>query len=77
MKALDAFLPEYEFSEVRRLVDLGTRLEDAPGEGLVLRFEGDFWRLRGSRRGDSCTAVLDFRVANGELTTETRAEAAT
>jgi hypothetical protein len=119
MKALDAFLPEYEFSEVhrvrvdappervdaavreivaedlavvrvltwlrglgsvprsrRRLVDLGTRLEDAPGEGLVLRFEGDFWRLRGSRRGDSCTAVLDFRVANGELTSETRVHVA-
>jgi hypothetical protein len=119
MKALDAFLPEYEFSERHRiridappervdavvreivaedlaavrvltwlralgrprrsrrpLVEIGTRLEDAPGEGLVLGLEGDFWRLRGSRSGSSCTAVLDFRVANGQLTTETRVHVA-
>jgi hypothetical protein len=119
MKALDAYLPEYEFSERHRIridappervdevvraiaaedvallrvllrlralgrrprdrrpfVDHARRLEDAPGEGLVLGLEGDFWRLRGSGRGRSCTAVFDFRIAGGELTTETRVHVA-
>jgi hypothetical protein len=118
LRSLDAFLPEYEFSERHRVqvraaperVDAAMRqvtfadlrvgrmlwalrrfgrpagdvhrpfvagalkgsvlLEDSPGEGLVLGLRGDFWRLRGG--GDSCQAVIDFRVGNGELTTETR-----
>ncbi len=45
-------------------------LEDVPGEGIVLALRGDFWRLRGG--GDSCRAVIDFRVLDGMLTTETR-----
>jgi hypothetical protein len=115
MQTLDAYLPEYEFSERHRIridarperidavvreiavddirvvrwlfrlralgrklparrpfVDLGRRLDDSPGEGIVLALEGDFWRLRGSRSGGSCRAVIDFRVGVGELTTETR-----
>jgi len=119
MKALDAYLPEYEFSErhririaaaparidtvvreiaaedvavlrllfrLRRLgrpaparrpfVEHGRRLEDAPGEGLIVGLEGDFWRLRGSGRGSSCSAVIDFRAADGGLTTETRVHVA-
>jgi hypothetical protein len=60
----------------RPFVDHATRLEDAPGEGLVLGLEGDFWRLRRSGKGRSCTAVFDFRVADGELSTETRVHVA-
>ena len=60
----------------RPFVDHARRLEDAPGEGLVLGLEGDFWRLRRSSAGRSCTAVMDFRIANGELTTETRVHVA-
>ena len=132
MKALDAYLPEYEFSErhgvavaaarervdasVRSLyvddlpilrllfrlralgrrvprrpfVQLGVVLEDVPGEGLVLGLAGQFWRLRGSStptpktrgeflacdRPDVCKAVIDFRVGEGRLTTETRVHVA-
>ena len=132
MKTLDAYLPEYEFSErhgvavaaapervdasVRSLyvddlpilrllfrlralgrrvprrpfVQLGVVLEDVPGEGLVLGLAGQFWRLRGSStpnpktrdeflaydRPDVCKAVIDFRVGEGRLTTETRVHVA-
>ncbi len=128
MKALEAYLPEYEFSERhgvavaappervdaafraiyaddlpllrllfrlrglgrrtprRPFVALGLPLEDVPGEGLVLGLTGQFWRLRGSSsqrpktreeflaydRPDVCKAVIDFRVRDGLLTTETR-----
>ncbi len=116
MRSLDAFLPEYEFSErhrirveapparidrairevtveemplVRmlmvmrgiphrgRMVDvighMGTVLEDAPGEGLVLGLQGQFWRVRGSRdEGHEAAAVADFRIERGGLSTETR-----
>ena len=56
-------------------------LEDVPGEGLVLGLTGQFWRLLGGERdparprtadeflayerGDTCKAVIDFRVAPG------------
>ncbi|HET8893808.1 MAG TPA: hypothetical protein VFM96_06915 [Gaiellaceae bacterium] len=60
----------------RPFVDHAKRLEDVRGEGLVLGLEGDFWRLRRSGSGSSCTAVLDFRVADGHLTTETRVHVA-
>lgn len=132
MQTLDAYLPEYEFSERHRitvraapaLVDsalravsvvdlpvvrilatlrsLGRRpaprplveealvLEDASGEGIVLGLVGQFWRLRRAPvprpadvdeflaydRSDVCKAVIDFRVADDELTTETRVHVA-
>jgi hypothetical protein len=119
MQTLDAYLPEFEFSERHRIridapperidavvraiavddvrilrmlfrlralgrrlparrpfVELGRRLDDGPGEGVVLGLEGDFWRLRGSGRGGSCRAVIDFRVVGSELTTETRVHVA-
>lgn len=116
MKSLDAFLPEYEFSERHRirveappdridrairevtieempvvralmtmrgmphrgpLVDvigqLGTVLEDAPGEGLVVGICGQFWRWEGTRdAGSLAQAVADFRIEDGSLSTETR-----
>jgi hypothetical protein len=120
MQALDAFLPEYEYSErhsiaiaapPERIDDAlrsvtfadspltlalsrvrglrprahepflaglqrrGTVLDDAPGEGIVLGLNGQFWRLRGGR-GDDCRAVVDFRVADSRLTTETRVHVA-
>jgi hypothetical protein len=70
----------------RPFVELGLPLEDVPGEGLVLGLTGQFWRLRGSSvarpktreeflaydRPDVCKAVIDFRVSDGLLTTETR-----
>lgn len=62
-------------SERRPFVDHGRRLEDVPGEGLVVGLTGDFWRLRRSR-GRSCEAVIDFRADGGELTTETRVNVA-
>lgn len=119
MKALDEFLPEYEFVErhharvdaaperidrafrevtlrdlpaVRVLFSLrGMRghrvdrplldellkgaevLEDTPGEGLVFRLRGQFWRVRGGDdTGSAAEAVADFRVETGGLSTETR-----
>jgi hypothetical protein len=135
MRALDEFLPVYEFSERHRLAvaaapertDAAVRavsladipvaralwwlrrlgrpsgdnrkpfvagalenavvLDDVPGEGVVLGLTGQFWRLRGGEGGhrprtreeflaydrpDACKAVLDFRVAPGLLSTETR-----
>jgi hypothetical protein len=45
-----------------------------PGEGIVLDLRGDFWRLRGG--GESCEAVIDFRVQGRGLTTETRVHVA-
>jgi len=120
MQALDAFLPEYEYSErhsiaiaapadridaalravtladspvtlalfrlrgLRRRASepflsvmrrMGEVLEDTPGEGIVLGLAGDFWRLRGGQAG-ACKGVLDFRVEDSRLTTETRVHVA-
>lgn len=62
-------------------------LDDVAGEGIVLGLTGQFWRLRGDdKRGrphtaeeflayarpDSCKAVIDFRVGQSLLSTETR-----
>jgi hypothetical protein len=70
----------------------GVVLEDAPGEGLVLGLTGQFWKLLGGERdparprtaeeflayerADTCKAVIDFRVAPGSLSTETRVHVA-
>ena len=70
----------------------GVVLEDVPGEGLVLGLTGQFWRLLGGERDparprtadeflayvrpDACKAVIDFRVAPGSLSTETRVHVA-
>lgn len=69
----------------------GVVLDDVPGEGIVLGLTGQFWRLRGGRdpnrpttaeeflaydRPDTCKAVIDFRVAPGTLSTETRVHVA-
>ena len=51
---------------------LGTVLEDVAGEGVVLRVRGRFWRPRGGGDEAEATAVVDFRAADGSLSTETR-----
>jgi hypothetical protein len=66
----------------------GIVLDDAPGQGIVLGLTGQFWRLRGGGREaerptnadeflaydrpDVCKAVIDFRVGQNRLSTETR-----
>jgi hypothetical protein len=50
----------------------GTVLDRVPGEGVVLGIEGRFWRLRGGGSEPPASAVVDFRAADGTLTTETR-----
>lgn len=54
------------------MVPRATVVEDIPGEGIIVALSGQFWRLR--RRGAEApaTAVVDFRVEPGRLTTETR-----
>jgi membrane protein implicated in regulation of membrane protease activity len=47
-------------------------LADVPGEGIVLSLGGRFWRVRGGGDEPPATAVIDFRVDGGRLTTETR-----
>jgi hypothetical protein len=70
----------------------GVVLADVPGEGLVLGLTGQFWKLRGDPRDparprtaeefvayarpDTCKAVIDFRIARGSLSTETRVHVA-
>jgi hypothetical protein len=54
------------------MVPRATVLEDVPGEGIVLGLSGRFWRLRGHSAEPPATAVIDFRVRPGSLTTETR-----
>jgi hypothetical protein len=70
----------------------GVVLDDVPGEGLVLGLTGQFWKVLGGERdpgrprtaeeflayarGDTCKAVIDFRVAPGSLSTETRVHVA-
>jgi hypothetical protein len=55
---------------------LGSILEDVPGEGLVLRVRGQFWRWSGTGKGPQAEAVADFRITEGGLSTETRVHVA-
>jgi hypothetical protein len=66
----------------------GVVLEDVPTEGVVLGLTGQFWKPLGAERDaakptsadeflayarpDTCKAVIDFRIATGSLSTETR-----
>jgi hypothetical protein len=66
----------------------GIVLEDVPGEGIVLGLTGQFWKMCGGYRDptrprtpdefveytrpDMCKAVIDFRVGESSLSTETR-----
>jgi hypothetical protein len=65
----------------------GIVLDDTPGQGVVLGLTGQFWRFRPERdpvrpttadeflayaRPDMCKAVIDFRIGDARLTTETR-----
>ena len=70
----------------------GVVLEDVPEEGVVLGLTGQFWRLLGGGRDaarprtadeflafdrpDTCKAVVDFRVGERTLSTETRVHVA-
>ena len=69
----------------------GIVLDDAQGQGVVLGLTGQFWRLRGGRdanrpttaagflayeRPDACKAVIDFRIRDNRLSTETRVHVA-
>jgi hypothetical protein len=54
------------------MVPRATVLEDVPGEGLILKLSGQFWRLRGRGPEAPATAVIDFRALPGSLATETR-----
>jgi hypothetical protein len=51
-------------------------LDDREGEGIVLGLRGDFWKPRGGGGGDSCEAVLEFRIEPPYLSTETRVHVA-
>jgi membrane protein implicated in regulation of membrane protease activity len=48
-----------------------TVVEDVPGEGVLFRLEGQFWRLRGRGREPAATATVRFRAVPGLLATET------
>jgi hypothetical protein len=65
-------LRKAEDTVLATMVPRATVLEDIPGEGLILRLNGQFWRLRGRGPEAPATAVIDFRVQPGSLTTETR-----
>ena len=70
----------------------GVVLEDVPEQGIVLGLTGQFWRLLGGQRDaarpttaegffaynrpDACKAVVDFRVGERSLSTETRVHVA-
>ena len=70
----------------------GLVLDDVPGEGIVLGLTGQFWKIRGGYRdatrprtadefvaydrSDMCKAVIDFRVGESSLSTETRVHVA-
>jgi hypothetical protein len=57
--------------------NLGRVLDDVPGEGIVLGVRGQFWRVGGGDDGGAAAeAVADFRVWEGELSTETRVHVA-
>jgi hypothetical protein len=65
-------LPRAEDTVLGAMVPRATVLEDVPGEGVVLRLSGQFWRLRGRGPEAPATAVIDFRALPGSLATETR-----
>jgi hypothetical protein len=65
-------LRKAEDTVLATMVPRATVLEDIPGEGLILRLNGQFWRLRGRGPEAPATAVIDFRALPGNLTTETR-----
>ena len=65
-------LPRAEATVLATMVPRATVLEDVPGEGLILRLKGQFWRLRGRGPEAPATAVIDFRALPGSLATETR-----
>ena len=70
----------------------GLVLEDVRGEGIVLGLTGQFWKIRGGYRDptrprttdefvayarpDMAKAVIDFRVGESSLSTETRVHVA-
>ena len=70
----------------------GVVLADVPDEGIVLGLTGQFWKPFGGGRDDrrprtpeefgayarpdACKAVIDFRVVDGRLSTETRVHVA-
>jgi hypothetical protein len=70
----------------------GIILDDIRGEGIVLGLTGQFWKIRGGYRDptrprttdefvaydrpDVCKAVIDFRVGDASLSTETRVHVA-
>ena len=54
------------------MVPRASVLENVPGEGIILRLSGQFWRLRGQGPEAAATAVVEFRAQPGALTTETR-----
>lgn len=70
----------------------GVVLEDVPDSGIVLGLTGQFWRVLGGQRDpaqpttaeeflaynrpDTCKAVVDFRVGDRSLSTETRVHVA-
>ncbi len=70
----------------------GIVLEDVRGEGIVLGLTGQFWKIRGGYRDatrprtadefvayarpDMCKAVIDFRIGEASLSTETRVHVA-
>jgi hypothetical protein len=70
----------------------GVVLENVPNEGIVLGLTGQLWRVFGGQRDparpttdaeflaydrpDTCKAVIDFRVGERSLSTETRVHVA-
>ena len=65
-------LRKAEDTVLATMVPRGTILEDVPGEGLIVKLSGQFWRLRGRGPEAPATAVIDFRALPGSLATETR-----
>jgi hypothetical protein len=61
---------------VATMVPRATVIEDIAGEGIVLAVTGQFWRLRGRGPEPPASAVVDFRLAPGRLSTETRVHVA-
>ena len=64
--------PAADETVLRAISRRARTLEDVPGEGIVLSLGGRFWRVRGGGDEPPAAAVIDFRVKEGRLTTETR-----